>query len=315
MNNKGFTLVELLAVIIILSILTLIVTITVGTTINNSNKNLSETQIKNIENAAEAYYLKEGMNDLDYSKESTKTCVNVSYLTENGYIDDIGMIEQDKDLSLGSVKITYKSNEYTYEYQESVCSETDFDTYCKLVSGDLETYGSQVSCGTEMFYVIPDHEIAEDNTVSLLAVKNINVTGNGEVKQMDNAGKVGLPFTIPSSLLESGEFVYSENISSIETYMNDYKEYLVGLDNFILTLPSYNQIMFNNSLDVWEKGDYWTGSLSVEIWNSNGDYYSSIYIVDTDWGLYSSHGIDPGYTDNNGIRPVLIVLEEDIVLE
>lgn len=122
MNRKGFTLVELLAVIILLSILSSIAIFLVGDVIKTSREKLTDTQIKNIEEAAKSYYLEEGINDEVYTLDNTKSCVNLSYLIDKGYINDdkIRLLVDNKEIN-GSVNIIYKANQYSYEYNEDVC--------------------------------------------------------------------------------------------------------------------------------------------------------------------------------------------------
>ncbi|MBQ2946643.1 MAG: type II secretion system protein [Bacilli bacterium] len=115
MKKKGFTLVELLAVLVILSILSIIATVTVSSILNDSKSSLSDRQKRNIENAAETYYLKEGMNSNDM-------CISVEELIEKGYIDSVTVKDpQDRKEMTGYVKITYASNQYSYKYQEISC--------------------------------------------------------------------------------------------------------------------------------------------------------------------------------------------------
>jgi len=123
MKKSGFTLVELLAVIIILAIISTIASLLVGKTITNSTEELTEIQIKNIEEAAKTYYLKEGIAEEDYNRKNYGTCVNVSYLVENGYIDKKVINPKNKEEITGSVSITYNSNKYRYDYQETICVE------------------------------------------------------------------------------------------------------------------------------------------------------------------------------------------------
>lgn len=67
MNKKGFTLVELLAVILILSVLIIIGTISINAIVDGIRKNMLETKIDSIEEAA-IYY---GQNNM---KELKETC-------------------------------------------------------------------------------------------------------------------------------------------------------------------------------------------------------------------------------------------------
>ena len=116
MKIKGFTLIELLAVIIILGVILTITMVSVSKILSSSKSSLSDTQKKRVEEAAEIYYLKEGMN-------SNVDCVNISDLVSKGYVESKDVIDPKTRESLpGSVKITYDSNQYSYDYQENSCS-------------------------------------------------------------------------------------------------------------------------------------------------------------------------------------------------
>ena len=113
--KKGFTLVELLAVLVILSIIALIATVSVGSVISTSKNELSEIQQNNIEEAAKAYYLKEGMS-------SNVECVSIQDLVDKGYIEG-SEVKNPKTgtVMTGFVKITDEANQYSYKYQENTC--------------------------------------------------------------------------------------------------------------------------------------------------------------------------------------------------
>ena len=117
--KKGFTLVELLAVIVILGVIALITVVSVNNILSDSKDSLSATQKHNVEEAAKAYYLKEGMDEED-------TCISISELISKGYIEAKEVKDpKTKENLEGYVKITVPStsefNQYTYEYQEISC--------------------------------------------------------------------------------------------------------------------------------------------------------------------------------------------------
>ena len=118
--KKGFTLVELLGVLIILGVILSITLVSVNSILSSSRNSLSDTQIKEIEKAAEVYYLNEGMKEILPQGETA--CVNLNYLIENGYIEskEIRDINSDKNLE-GSVLIKYESNSYSYKYKNMEC--------------------------------------------------------------------------------------------------------------------------------------------------------------------------------------------------
>ena len=147
--NKGFTLVELLAVIVLVSIIALITVVSVNSTVSDTKNTLSSTQIKNIERAAESYNIREGIAIND-------TCVSVTELIEKGYIEANSVQDpKNREEMTGYVKITSASNQYSYKYQEESCKA------CKLTDSDSDNFadmGEMITCsltdGTEKFYVV-----------------------------------------------------------------------------------------------------------------------------------------------------------------
>jgi len=134
MKNYGFTLVELLTVIVLLGIIALITTVSTSYIINKSKENLTETQIKVIEKAAQSYYLQEGMNNAHYNYDETKTCVDVEYLIENDYIEEAEIKNpKNNKKMLGSVKIVYENGIYTYNYKDQMCNSSDYDSVLKSI--------------------------------------------------------------------------------------------------------------------------------------------------------------------------------------
>lgn len=69
MNNKGFTLVELLATLVVLSIVMSIGTFSIIAIVNSSKNKNYELLISNIKSAAEVYY-----QECKYSNESVSWC-------------------------------------------------------------------------------------------------------------------------------------------------------------------------------------------------------------------------------------------------
>ena len=116
MKNKGFTLVELLGVLVILAILLTIIIVSVGKIISNSQDSLSNTQKRRIEEVAKQYNIERGNLD------SATSCVDVTTLINLGYLEGESVIDpKTKAAMTGSVLITYSSNQYTYRYQETAC--------------------------------------------------------------------------------------------------------------------------------------------------------------------------------------------------
>lgn len=120
MNKKGFTLAELLAVLVILSILALITTTAVMKIIKSSRDKLYDDQIKLIEKASEKWAL----DNSDLVGYTTPYCLSMDDLLKSGHIEKDTLIDPRDESDIdGYVKITYDSSykQFEYEYMET-CS-------------------------------------------------------------------------------------------------------------------------------------------------------------------------------------------------
>ncbi|MFJ7735042.1 prepilin-type N-terminal cleavage/methylation domain-containing protein [Lysinibacillus sp. NPDC097287] len=84
-NEKGLTLIELLAVIVILAIIAAIAVPAIGNIIENSRYNAAKADAINVINAANLYFTDEGSVDGDD--------VTVAELKRDGYLDNAGLFE------------------------------------------------------------------------------------------------------------------------------------------------------------------------------------------------------------------------------
>ena len=127
---KGFTLVELLAVIVILSLLLLATVTTVSSQFKNSKDELYDTQLNNIKLAAEVWG-----SDNKTKLTSISDCVSLTlgYLKEEGYVDInikntyTGELFENDEVF---VNITKETNRYKYEVFDNsskLCSIVDFE--------------------------------------------------------------------------------------------------------------------------------------------------------------------------------------------
>ena len=124
--KKGFTLVELLSVIVILGILASIAIPTINTAINSSRNKAYNEQINTIQNAARTYMSKNSLK-LPNQEENAKCTISVSTLQKEGLlsVDDISNPKYKKNSSKpeekfenfdGKVIVTFANNKYNYEY-------------------------------------------------------------------------------------------------------------------------------------------------------------------------------------------------------
>lgn len=86
MKQKGFTLIEVLAVISLIAAVSLVMLPTIINQINRSKGDLDEATIKLIENATYNYM---DMNQSIYSmKSGKKYCINLKTLVDSGFLKD-----------------------------------------------------------------------------------------------------------------------------------------------------------------------------------------------------------------------------------
>jgi len=103
MNNRGFTLVEILGVIMLLGIIVIIVVPVIGNSAKNAKIKTLESKIKNIEKAAVLYAQDEKISfDISCNSEETDVCYDIINCMCADEIDvktliDAGKIDYDKE--------------------------------------------------------------------------------------------------------------------------------------------------------------------------------------------------------------------------
>lgn len=137
--KKGFTLVELLCVIIIIAVVSGIVFPIVLGNINKSKEELLKVQIKDIETAAKKWALA-NLNSLD-KYHINDVYVSIEYLQDTNFLDkDVLLNPETKEEMEGCVLIKYDfdSKQYTYSYDEIDCkgnfTPEDSDAYIVYTS-------------------------------------------------------------------------------------------------------------------------------------------------------------------------------------
>lgn len=124
--KKGFTLVELLGVIVILGLIAMIAIPTINSALNSSREKAYNEQIKTIEDTARTYMSKNSLK-LPDQLEGNKCSIRISTLQQAGLLDsdDIqnpmykeGSTDEKENFENfnGSVIITFTGNKYKYEY-------------------------------------------------------------------------------------------------------------------------------------------------------------------------------------------------------
>lgn len=113
--NKGFTLIEIIAVIGILALLLLVIVPSVNGILNRSKKNLNDEQVAQIENAARNW----GLENLYLNNDNpSQNYVTIGTLRNTGYLEDktVKSLIENKELSNDTkICITYSKNQYMYK--------------------------------------------------------------------------------------------------------------------------------------------------------------------------------------------------------
>ncbi len=118
MKNRGFTLVELLAVIAILSIIALIVAPRVIDSMNQSKEGLSDVQVDTIEKAADNWAI---VNADEIPMNGTYS-LSLDRLASDNYIDSSDLYDpKDNSKICGHVDITYSGSKYKYNFVREDC--------------------------------------------------------------------------------------------------------------------------------------------------------------------------------------------------
>ena len=124
MKKKGFTLVELLAVIVILALLSAIILPVVGKMLKSNEAALSQEQIDSIITIAKKYAIENSDILPDEGSEDVYE-LGIDELMDEGYLDKDSVIDpKTKESVSGYVSISYDStyNQYKYEYVAGTAS-------------------------------------------------------------------------------------------------------------------------------------------------------------------------------------------------
>lgn len=121
MKNKGFTLMELLGVIIILSILVLIAFPPLLNQITKTKQEIKNSTKALIIDASKDYY-EDNVNNYD-KIEGMTYCIGIDTLVDEGYLNKKIKDENLNDIDVQKkVKFTYHNNKFEYEVVNS-CTE------------------------------------------------------------------------------------------------------------------------------------------------------------------------------------------------
>lgn len=146
-NQKGLTLIELLAVIVILAIVAAIAVPAIGNIVENSKYNAAKADAVNVLNAANLYFTDEGSPD-------GKT-VDVETLKTNGYLDNAGLFDKVTSASVKKVNggnqltgtVTYSGSKQAI-FTNATIANINADTAKGSTDGNKSIGGASAGTGT-----------------------------------------------------------------------------------------------------------------------------------------------------------------------
>lgn len=129
MNKKGFTLVELLGVIVILSVLVLIAIPIVNNIVKNSQKQIKESNVITILNAAYSWAMDEDLNVTLPENVDDSITVNINTLKTTGHLKKEVINAETGDAYTNSCIITITKKNYNAQEADNNSSDPNKKYY------------------------------------------------------------------------------------------------------------------------------------------------------------------------------------------
>lgn len=174
MKNKAFTLVELLAIIVIIGILSLIVVPNIMKTIERASQKAYDTQIAEIENLTKRWASK-NTDKLD-ENHLNNTYITLTVLKKEKYIEQVKIKNpKTEDIISGCVEISYDFDISGYKYKFIESSEPEANA-CDNYDGYIYTYNTKSKLVKKENHILDTaYNIVYNNNEN-----NIKVIGNTE---------------------------------------------------------------------------------------------------------------------------------------
>ena len=192
--KRGFTLIEVMAVIIILSVIGLIAVVAVDKTIKDNNEKIYKMQISNIEDAARTW----GNANVKYLPEEENTAISIPLLLlkKDGIVDKEIKNPKTGELFYDNmyIDIIYQDGTYTYNVVED-SGTTNFDINIPVVILN-DTLNKEINIGDS---VETDGIVLYDDN----SKKNLSDVFSGDSNFNSNtAGSQGYNISVQEFTLE-----------------------------------------------------------------------------------------------------------------
>lgn len=159
--KKGFTLVELLCVIVIIAVISLITFPKVTSYINQTKESLYKTQVKDLEKTGEKWAL----DNIDYLDKYhiNDTIITLDLLKAFEYLEKDEILNpKDKKPMEGCILISYKDNKYNYKYIDPDDPDTK-DVKEKCVTNKTTETATIEKWASPYFTTYSDSYVVYDN--------------------------------------------------------------------------------------------------------------------------------------------------------
>lgn len=209
MRRKGFTLVEVLGVLVLLAIIFTITTVAVTKTIKDSKNTTYQKQINDILNATYDWSLLH-VNKLP--KENKKIYITLNELKKEGLIDADLINPKTKEkfsddlvISINNVGGNYKysdanskqGGDYLYRVEVDFMNSKDYDYFrpkILLEGTDSETYTSKYNLGSE--YTYPSYSATDSDGRDITDNIIITIVLNNTIVDSVDTSKIGIYYVI-----------------------------------------------------------------------------------------------------------------------
>lgn len=331
MNKKGFTLVEVLGVMVIIVTLSLIILPNIINRFSNKKEDISKVDKELIVSAAKLYVSdkKEELSDyLTY-------CVDINELIKNKYLSEKKDVFSDNDYASNhKVKVTIgKPNEYEVVESSSCKSLTPYDTGNKIKVAGID------------FYIISNHD---DYVVALkaepLTVDEVNQYG-GVGTEDNHVNKnscmtSGTAYDLNDSNHSGGMAYYSDSRCggcigkfsacksgysgsdikfavdnwAADKFKNNILKDVEGYKARLVEIEELRSQFYSNCIssegycDIESETPSWLYNLNYNYWTmTSRNYYSTMMV-----GINGNIGHGFVYSSSSAVRPVINVYKSAI---
>ena len=235
-NNKGFTLVELLAVVAILVLILSLITPKIFKQLTTAGKVTDQEQINAIIDTSKLY-----MNQHSelLPEHNSLYVITLNELKESGLIKTSQILNPStKEELTGCVVVNYENNKYKYEYNEDKCDKTvtiTFDpqrgqlnqTTKKVITGEpygempIPTKEGYTFMGWKGENIFDKNQNVEDAYINISGIYTVSSSGSKTIKLPCNPNTTYYINKEETTRLRYAFFVEEPVEDSVATYIND----------------------------------------------------------------------------------------------